>query len=104
MNRRQRRRLSSERIIEIIEEEWARTRSLDDVGTTESKIVYARLVAEGVDVPKRAMAQILEALWNEGFIEETPYQDKSGITITEPKWRADLMRKLTASERNRAPN
>ncbi len=93
-----RRRLSSERIIEIIEEEWARTRSLDDVGTTESKIVYDRLVSEGVDVPKRAMAQVLEALWNEGFLEGTPYQDRSSMTIIEPKWRADLMRKSESKQ------
>jgi hypothetical protein len=39
------------------------------------------------------MAQVLEALWNEGFLEGTPYQDRSGMTIIEPNWRADLMRK-----------
>ena len=64
MNRRQ---LSSETVIEIIEEVWARTRSPGGVGNTESKVVYDKLVAAGVDVPRRAMAQVLEALWNEGF-------------------------------------
>ncbi len=98
MKRRQRRRLSSERIIEIIEEEWARTRSLDDAGTTESKIVYDRLAAEGVDVPKRAMVQVLEALWNEGFLEGIPYQDRSSMKIIEPKWRADLIRKSESKQ------
>lgn len=98
MNRRQ---LSSETVIEIIEEEWARTRSPSGVGNTESKIVYDKLVAGGVDVPRRAMAQVLEALWNESFIEGALYQYKSDIPthkasrpIIEPKWHADLMRKL----------
>jgi len=86
MNRRQ---LASERIVEIIEEEWIRTRPPDGVGTTESKVVYDRLVAEGVDVPRGAMAQILEALWNEGFIEGMPTHE--GRQIIEPKWHADLM-------------
>ena len=98
MNRRQ---LSSERIVEIIEDEWARTRPPGGVGTTESEIVYDRLTAEGVDVPRRAMAGILESLWYEGFIERTPHRGRSGIPthraarpIIEPKWHADLMRKL----------
>jgi len=97
MNRRQ---LSSERIIGMIEEEWARTRPPGGVGTTESKIIYDKLVAEGVDVPRRAVAQVLEALWNEGFIEGALYRDKNDVPthrasrpIIEPRWHADLMRK-----------
>jgi hypothetical protein len=97
MNRRQ---LSSERIIKIIEEEWAKTRLSGSVGTTKSKIVYDKLVAEGVDVPKRAMAQVLEALWNEGFIEGELYRNNSDVPthrtsrpIIESKWHAELLRK-----------
>src|SRR5215212_5230275 len=97
MNRRQ---LSSERIIKTIEEEWARTRPPGGVGTTESEIVYDKLVVEGVDVPRRAMVQVLEALWNGGFIEGALYRNKSDMPthrasrpIIEPKWHADLMRK-----------
>ncbi len=97
MNRRQ---LGSERIVEIIEEEWARTRPPGGVGTTDSEAVYDRLAAEGVDVPRRVVARVLEALWNEGFVEGMPYRDRSGKAtrearpITEPKWHADLTRKL----------
>ncbi len=96
-----RRRLGSERLVEIIEEEWAKTRPAGGgVGSTEGKIVYDRLVAEGVDVPGKAVSRILENLWYEGFIEGTPYRDRSGVPargdrpIIEPKWHADLMRKL----------
>ncbi len=95
-----RRQLSSETVIEIIEEEWTRTRSPGGVGNTESKVVYDKLVAVGVDVPRRAMAQVLEALWNEGFIEGVLYRNESDIPthrasrpIIEPKWHAELMRK-----------
>lgn len=95
-----RRRLSSERIIQIIEEEWARTRPPGGIGTTESKIVYDKLVAEGVDVPRRAMAQVLEALWNGGFIEGVLPRNKSDTPphrasrpLIEPEWHADLARK-----------
>ncbi len=69
------------------------------MGSTEGKIVYDRLVAEGVDVPGKAVSRILENLWYEGFIEGTPYRDRSGVParedrpIIEPKWHADLMRK-----------
>ncbi len=102
-----RRRLGSERIVEIIEEEWAKTRPAGGgVGATGSKTVCDRLAAEGVDVPGKAVFRVLENLWYEGFIEGTPYRDTSGIParmdrpIIEPKWHADLMRRLEGRQEN----
>ena len=50
------------RVMEIIEEEWDRTRPLGGVGNTHSRDVYLRLVAEGWDVPDWKMQEILEEL------------------------------------------
>lgn len=52
------------------------------------------------------MFRVLENLWYEGFIEGTPYRDTSGIPargdrpIIEPKWHADLMRRLEGRQEN----
>jgi hypothetical protein len=79
-----RRRLGSERIVDTIEEEWAKTRPAGGgVGSTEGKIVCDRLVAEGVDVPGKAVSCVLENLWYEGFIEGIPYRDRSGVPARE---------------------
>jgi hypothetical protein len=47
------------KIMALIEEGWDRNRPPGGVGTTDSATIYTRLLAEGVDVPPGAMAQIL---------------------------------------------
>ncbi len=76
-----------EKIIEVIKDEWDRTRPLGGVGRTDSQAVYSRLRAYRIDVSGWAMANILEDLWNEGWIkgtpnhEGTPYYDREGRQV-----------------------
>jgi hypothetical protein len=44
---------------QAIEVEWDRTRPPGGIGATDSRVVYDRLIAEGVDVPPGAMDEIL---------------------------------------------
>src|SRR5215217_2121041 len=60
------------KIMALIEEGWDRNRPPGGVGTTDSATIYTRLLAEGVDVPPGAMAQILEDLSAEGQITTGP--------------------------------
>jgi hypothetical protein len=82
-----------EKIWRTIEHKWDRRRPPGGVGTTDSKTVYDRLVARGVDVPRGAMDGILQDLQDEGLIRGHPYTDVEGIqlhggwTIVEPEWR-----------------
>ena len=81
-----------ERVMEAIRAEWDKTRPPGGVGTVNSKDVYERLIAEGVDVPRGAMESILEKLRDEGRISGAPYHDPAGIpihgawSIIEPGW------------------
>ena len=81
-----------ERVMEAIRAEWEKTRPSGGVGTVDSKDVYERLIAEGVDVPRGAMESILEKLRDEGRISGAPYHDPAGIpihgawSIIEPGW------------------
>ena len=84
--------LPKERVMEAIRAEWDKTRPSGGVGIADSKDVYERLIAEGVDVPQGAMGSILEKLHDEGRISGTPYHDPAGIpihgawSIIEPGW------------------
>ncbi len=81
-----------EKVMEAIRDEWDKTRIPGGVGTVDSKDVYERLIAEGVDVPQGAMKSILEKLRDEGRISGAPYHDPAGIpihgawSIIEPGW------------------
>ena len=82
-----------ERVMEAIQAEWDKTRSPGgSVGTVDSKDLYERLIAEGVDVPQGAMESILEKLRDEERISGAPYHDPAGIpihgawSIIEPGW------------------
>ena len=81
-----------EKVMEAIRDEWYKTRISGGVGTVDSKDVYERLIAEGVDVPQGAMKSILEKLRDEGRISGAPYHDPAGIpihgawSIIEPGW------------------
>ena len=81
-----------EKVMETIQAEWDKTRLPGGVGTVDSKDVYERLIAEGVDVPQGAMKSILERLRDEGQISGAPYHDPAGIpihgawSIIEPGW------------------
>ena len=75
-----------------IEDEWDSTRPEGGVGTTDSRTVYERLIAEGIDVPPGAMNEILADFHNRGLIRGPGYHDREGIrihgasTIIEPEW------------------
>ena len=81
-----------ERVMEAIRAEWEKTRPSGGVGTVDSKDVYERLIAEGVDVPQGAMESILEKLRDEGRISGAPYHAPADIpihgawSIVEPGW------------------
>ena len=81
-----------ERVLEAIRAEWDKTRPPGGVGKVNSKDVYERLVAEGVDVPRGVMKGILEQLLDEGQISGAPYHEPAGIpihgafSIIEPGW------------------
>jgi hypothetical protein len=81
------------KIMALIEEGWDRNRPPGGVGTTDSATIYTRLLAEGVDVPPGAMAQILEDLSAEGQIRGPQAFDTEGRqlhgawAIIEPEWR-----------------
>ena len=81
------------KILALIEEGWDRNRPPGGVGTTDSATIYTRLLAEGVDMPPGAMAQILEDLWAEGQITGAQALDTEGRqlhggrVIIEPEWR-----------------
>jgi hypothetical protein len=81
------------KIMTLIEEGWDRNRPPSGVGTTDSATIYARLLAEGVDVPPGAMARILEDLSVEGQITGPQAFDREGRqlhgakAIIEPEWR-----------------
>ena len=82
-----------ERVMEAIQAEWDKTRRPSGVGTVDSKDVYERLVAEGVDVPRGAMESVLEKLREERRISGAPYHAPMGIavhgawSIIEPAWK-----------------
>ena len=50
------------RILELIDEEWDRTRPFGGVGNVHSRDIYLRLMTEGWDVPDWKMQEILEEL------------------------------------------
>lgn len=68
-------------VMATIQDEW------DKMGTdvagrnTTSENVYNRLVAEDVEVPAGAMAEILEELHSEGRIRGKSYHDRDAIPI-----------------------
>ena len=76
-----------------IEDEWDGTRPEGGVGTTDSKDVYDRLLAEGIQVPPGAMNDILADFHSRGLITGRGYTDREGMTIhgaraiIEPGWR-----------------
>ena len=82
-----------ERIMEAIRAEWDKTRRPSGVGTVDSKNVYERLVAEGVDVPRGAMEKVLEKLREERRISGAPYHAPMDVavhgawSIIEPGWK-----------------
>ncbi len=81
-----------ERVMEAIRTEWDERRPSGSVGTVDSKDIYERLVAEGVDVPRGAMARTLEKLRDEGRISGAPYHAPTEVSIhgawsiIEPGW------------------
>jgi hypothetical protein len=81
-----------EGVMEAIRAEWDKMRPSGGVGTVDSKDVYERLIAEGVDVPQGAMEIILEKLRDEGRISGAPYHAPADISIhgawsiIEPGW------------------
>jgi hypothetical protein len=81
-----------EKVMEVILDEWDKTRPPGGVGTVDSKNVYARLVDEGLEVPQGAMERIFEQLRDEGRISGSPYHDPEAIPshgawgIIEPGW------------------
>lgn len=87
-----------QRVLEIIQEEWAKTRPLAVVGTTHSEDVYDRLLAERWTVPEWEMYEILEDLHDEGQIRGSSMTNREARRvhgarpIHEPLWHADLMR------------
>jgi hypothetical protein len=52
----------------VIDDEWDRMRPPGGIGATDSRLVYDRLIAEGVDVPPGAMDEILQDLYARGMI------------------------------------
>ena len=52
----------------VIDDEWDRMRPPGGIGATDSRLVYDRLIAEGVDVPPGAMDEILQDLYDRGMI------------------------------------
>jgi hypothetical protein len=81
------------RVWQTIEDEWNKSRRPGGAGTTDSSVVYERLVAEGVNAPPGVMDEILEALHAEGLISGPKYFDREGSrlhgarAIIEPEWR-----------------
>ena len=70
-----------ESIWRAIEDEWDKARPPGSIGTTDSKAVYDRLVAEGIDVPPGAMNEILEDLHDRDLIRGPGYHDLEDIPI-----------------------
>ncbi len=74
-----------EKIIEIIEDEWNKTRQPGGGGVTDFETVHNRLVADEIEVPPGAMADILEALHREGRIWGTPTDNTEAGQIQGPR-------------------
>ncbi len=70
-----------DRVMEAIQLRWDETRPPGGVGTTDSKEIYEVLVSAGINVPRGAMADILQDLYNEGRISGRGYQDRAGIQV-----------------------